>query len=80
MVPFTMTLVDHLISKSDHSRIPGDIDFMIMVTEFMNSRVLAEIAEPGKKFFPALHPPGETGKSHDNLRVHHRCKTFDLAI
>jgi hypothetical protein len=80
MVPFTRTLVDHLISKRDHSRITGDIDLMIMVTEFMNSRVLAEIPEPGKEFFPSLYPTGEIRKSHDNLRVHYRCKAFDLAI
>src|SRR5579872_4366470 len=80
MVLFTRALIDHVIAKGDHSRIAGDIHLMIMVTEFMNSRVLTKIAEPGKKFFPSLYPPGETGKSHDNLRVHHWCKVLDLAV
>ena len=80
MVPFTRTFVNHVVSKSDHSRIAGDIDLKIVVTEFMNFRIVTEIPKTRKKFLPSLDPSGETGKNHDNLRVYHRCKAFDLAI
>ena len=79
-IPFPRTLVDHVISKGDHCCITGDIDLMIIVAEFMNSGVLTEIAEPGKKFFLSPYPPSEIRESHDNLRVHRRCKALDLAI
>ncbi len=78
-VSCTRTFVDHVVLEGDHSRITGDIDLMIVLTEFVNCCVLAEIGEPGKKGFPSLDPPGKTRKNHDNLRVHHRRKVLDLA-
>src|SRR5262245_45669706 len=69
-VSFAGTLVNHLISKGDHRRITGDIGLVIVLMEFLYLRVLAEVAEPGKKAFPSLHPSAEAGKNHDDLRMH----------
>jgi hypothetical protein len=46
----------------------------------MNCRVLAESAEPGKKLFPPFVLARLSRKNHDDLRVHHLCKVFDLTV
>src|SRR5437016_4339674 len=77
-IPFAGTLVEHVISKRHNCRVTGDINLIVLLAEFMNSRVLAEIAEPGKKVFPALYASAEAGENHYDFRVHHRSKLFDF--
>ena len=66
-VSFPRTFVDHLKPETDPSRIPGNINLMIMLTEFMNCGVLGEIAERREKAFPPPRPPREPWKDHDYL-------------
>ena len=80
MIPSTRTLVNHLVSKRDYSRITCGVNLIIMVPEFVNSRVLTKIAESIKKGFTSFNAAGETGKNHYNFRVHHRPKALDLAV
>src|SRR5260221_10957491 len=80
MISFAGTLVVHVIPKVDHGRIADDIDLMILLAEFLNRRVPAEIAEPGEKFLASLNLPDKVGKNHDNLRMPHRRKILDLAV
>src|SRR6185312_13092666 len=80
MVSSIGTLVKHLILKGNHSRVTSNVDLIVMIPEFVNFRVLTKIAESRKKCVPPLHPSGETWKSHDDLRVYHWRKAFDIAF
>jgi hypothetical protein len=53
---------------------------MILLAEFVNVRVLAEIAETGEKVFPPLYSLRKARKNHDYFRVDHRRKVFDVTV
>src|SRR5262249_39711259 len=73
------SLVDHLPSDGDDGRFAGHVDLLVVLAEFEDLRVLAEIAESGKELVPALDPPGKAGKNHDDVPVHQGRRVLDLA-
>jgi hypothetical protein len=51
-----------------------------MVMKFVNFGVLAKVSKASKKLIAPLNPAGKARKNHHYVRVHHRRKSFHLAI
>jgi len=80
LVFLAVAFIDHVIRESHHSGVVRLIDFITAIMEFVNLRVLTEIAEAVEERLAPVRPTLKARKYHDHFRMQHWSKIVDAAV